>query len=135
MIAPTVDEWRAMTPAAREDLLVRILDALSAAAMSEAEAVLEASSDEAQVEAERAQVQAAQVRIKEAQARIQAAQVQTQAAHTALREGIVALLGTRGITCSSEAQARLSSCSDVATLQRWLLKATTAGTEAEVFSG
>lgn len=63
------------------------------------------------------------------------AEAQIEEAHTALREGIAALLGARGITCSSEARERLSSCSDAATLQRWLFKAMTAGTEEEVFSG
>lgn len=63
------------------------------------------------------------------------AAAQIEEAHTALREGIAALLGARGITCSDDARERLSSCSDAATLQRWLFKAMTAGTEGEVFSG
>ncbi len=127
VIAPTEDEWRAMTPDARQDLLVRILDALSDPAAARSEAELEARADEAQVEE-------AQARLKAAQARAREAQAQAREAFTALREGIAALLDARGITCSSEAQARLSSCSDAATLQRWLLKAMTAGTEEEVFS-
>jgi hypothetical protein len=44
------------------------------------------------------------------------------------------LLGARGIACSDADRARLSSCTDVGTLQRWLLKATTAGVADEVFS-
>lgn len=104
-----------MTPAAREDLLVRILDALSdpAATMIEGRRHI----------------------VTELEARVDEAQAQAEKALTALLEGIAALLGARGITCSSEAQARLSSCSDASTLQRWLLKAMTAGTEEEVFSG
>jgi Uma2 family endonuclease len=63
------------------------------------------------------------------------AQTQAEAALTALREGITGLLGARGVACSDEARERLSSCGDAATLQRWLLRATTASTEEEVFSG
>jgi Uma2 family endonuclease len=63
-----------------------------------------------------------------------AAQAQAEAAQEALREGIVALLGARGITCSEEARMRLSSCVDAAVLQRWLFRAMTAGAEGEVFA-
>ena len=77
----------------------------------------------------------AEAQIQEATEQATRAQAQSQQAHTALREGIAALLGARGIACSSEARERLSSCSDAATLQRWLFKAMTAGTEDEVFSG
>ena len=62
------------------------------------------------------------------------AQAQAEAALTALREGIVALLGARGITCSEEARMRLASCAEAAVLQRWLLRAMTAGAEGEVFA-
>ncbi|MEO5726077.1 MAG: hypothetical protein ABIV93_03670 [Byssovorax sp.] len=112
-----------MTPSAREDLLVRILDALSdpAAAMSEGGLHKIVTELEARADKARAQIQEATEQITQA--------------HTALREGIAALLGAREITCSSEARERLSSCSDAPTLQRWLFKAMTAGTEGEVFSG
>jgi hypothetical protein len=42
--------------------------------------------------------------------------------------------GGNGIDCSEEARARLSSCSGVATLQRWLVRAMSAGAEREVFA-
>lgn len=68
------------------------------------------------------------------EARSGVAQAQAEAAQGALREGIVALLGARGITCSEEARMRLSSCVDSVVLQRWLFRAMTAGAESEVFA-
>lgn len=73
--------------------------------------------------------------VTQLEARADEAQAQAEQALSALREGIAALLGARGITCSGEARERLASCFDAATLQRWLFKAMTAGTEEEVFSG
>jgi Uma2 family endonuclease len=105
---------------------------------------LEARADEAQAQiqevteqATQAQVQVTQAQAQAAQAQAQVTQAQAQAtqALAALREGIAALLGARGIVCSTEVQTRLSSCSDAATLQRWLFKAMTTSTEEEVFSG
>lgn len=53
----------------------------------------------------------------------------------ALREGIAALLGARGITCSEEARSRPSSSTDAATLQRWLVRAMSAGAEGSSGEG
>jgi Uma2 family endonuclease len=75
-----------------------------------------------------------ELRAGEAEAQIEEAVEQATQALAALRGGIAALLGARGIACSEEAQARLSSCSDAAQLQRWLLRAMTAGTGEEVFA-
>jgi Uma2 family endonuclease len=72
--------------------------------------------------------------VTDLEARAEEAQAQTTQALAALREGIAALLGARGIACSDEARARLSSCSDATTLQRWLLRAMSAGAVEEVFS-
>lgn len=73
----------------------------------------------------------AEAQLQEAQAQAQAAQAQAQAA---LREGIAALLGARGLACSDADRARLAACTDMSTLQRWLLRATSAGAAEEVFS-
>ena len=53
---------------------------------------------------------------------------------TALREAIAALLSARGLACSDADQARLAACTDVSTLQRWLLRATSAVAAEDVFS-
>jgi len=75
-----------------------------------------------------------EARAEEAAAQTTRAQEQATHALSALREGIAAFLGARGLVVSDETRARLSSCADAATLQRWLLRATTAGTMAEVFA-
>ena len=83
---------------------------------------LEARAEEAASQATQAQAQATQ------------AQEQATQALSALRKGIAAFLGARGLIVSDEARARLSSCSDPATLQRWLIRATTAGTLEDIFA-
>lgn len=52
-----------------------------------------------------------------------------------VRRAIAALLIARGVGCSDEGRARIDACDDPETLERWLSRATTAGSEAEVFSG
>ncbi len=48
----------------------------------------------------------------------------------ALREALAA----RGIALSDLGRARLGACRDMVTLQRWHVRAVTAGTEAEIFA-
>jgi PD-(D/E)XK nuclease family transposase len=45
---------------------------------------------------------------------------------------IFAILATRGIAVDSEARARIEGCTDVATLERWFVRAVTAASAAEV---
>jgi Uma2 family endonuclease len=70
------------------------------------------------------------------QARAQAEQDRAQAeqALQGLREGLLAILDVRGISCSDEAQARIESCAEPATLRRWLSRAKTAGLVDEIFT-
>lgn len=79
---------------------------------------LETKADDAQAQAEQAQAQAEQA---QAQAR------------EAMRASILALITTRG-PCPDEARAQVSGCDDLATLQRWLLRAASGGTVAEILS-
>ena len=51
-----------------------------------------------------------------------------------LRVGVLAVLSARGIDCPDEVRARVMSCDDPATLQRWLSRATTVGSSAEALS-
>lgn len=79
-----------------------------------------------------------EARVDEAEAQraadaAQAQEAQAQA-QTALRGAITALLGARGLACSDADRGRLAGCVDMSTLQRWLLRATSAGTAEEVFS-
>lgn len=113
---PTVEEWRAMTAAERVRFQLEVLDALSNPRKAMAEVRL------AQAEREQAQQRAEQAAAERAQALAVA------------REGIFAVLAGRGVGCPEDARARIASCEDAAALQRWLLRAMSAGSAAEVFS-
>lgn len=49
-------------------------------------------------------------------------------------EGVLDLLTARGLPVSDELRHRLQECRDLETLRRWLIRAATAGSAAEVFS-
>jgi hypothetical protein len=51
----------------------------------------------------------------------------------ALRGAIVSVLAARGLGCSEASKAKLAACEDGALLTRWLTRAATASSEAEVF--
>lgn len=64
----------------------------------------------------------------------QQAQEQADQALQGLREGLLAILDVRGISCPDEARARIQSCAEPSTLRRWLLRSKTAAAVDEVFS-
>ncbi|AUX46954.1 uncharacterized protein SOCE26_084640 [Sorangium cellulosum] len=68
------------------------------------------------------------------EARAEQAQAQAEQAMEGLRGAILAALRMRGIPCPDEAHARVHSCQEPATLQRWLLQAMSAGSLADVFA-
>jgi hypothetical protein len=43
-------------------------------------------------------------------------------------------VAARGFGLSDRGRARVGACHDMATLQRWLVRAVTAGSEAQVFA-
>jgi hypothetical protein len=49
-------------------------------------------------------------------------------------EAILAVLETRGVPVDSATRARITGCSDAATLARWLARAVTAASAAEVIA-
>jgi len=51
-----------------------------------------------------------------------------------LRAAIARVLSARALPLSEVGAARLASCADVATLTRWLDRAATAASEADVFA-
>jgi Uma2 family endonuclease len=87
-------------------------------------------------EAERA-AQEAERAAREAERRAQEAERASQEAERAsramevLRSTLVALLEARGVAIPIEARARVAACEDPATLQRWILRASTAPVAAE----
>ncbi|MGK3959546.1 Uma2 family endonuclease [Sorangium sp. So ce118] len=68
------------------------------------------------------------------EARAEQAQAQAEQAMAGLREAILAALSMRQIPCLDEARARLLACQEPATLQRWLLRAMSAGSLDEIFA-
>ena len=64
-----------------------------------------------------------------------AEQLMQQGEVRGLRAGIAQVLAARSLPMSELGRARLAATEDVATLTRWLGRAATAGSEAEVFAG
>ncbi|HEY1691538.1 MAG TPA: hypothetical protein VGG39_05235 [Polyangiaceae bacterium] len=56
-----------------------------------------------------------------------------EVAREGIRGAIAAALSARGVSLSGAARDRIVSCGDVATLTRWLMRAVTAASEADVF--
>ena len=92
-----------MSPDERERLLVKVLDALS----DPRAAISEANAELAEAKAELAMV--------------------------GLRTGILAALEARGIVVEEGIRARVLGCDEPRLLQRWLLRALSAGEAREVF--
>jgi Uma2 family endonuclease len=68
------------------------------------------------------------------EAKAEQAQTKAEQALAGLREGLLTLLDVRGIPCSDEARARVEGCAEPSTLRRWVSRAKTAGSVAEMFS-
>ena len=71
---------------------------------------------------------------REANTRADEAATRAGQAMEALRGTLLALLDARGIPCPEDVRARVATCADPATLQRWILSATTATTAAQALS-
>ena len=63
-----------------------------------------------------------------------AEQLIEQGREDGLRTAIVRVLGARALPLSAVGRARVASCSEIATLTRWLERAATAASEADVFA-
>jgi len=65
---------------------------------------------------------------------VKADQASTQAEQAlgVARAGIFAVLEARGVPCPEDVRGQVSACDDPATLQRWLARATTVRTAAEI---
>ena len=64
----------------------------------------------------------------------QAQEQAEQALAIGLREGLLAILDARGISCPDEARAHIESCTEPSTLRRWLARAKTLSLVEEIFS-
>lgn len=64
------------------------------------------------------------------EAKAEHAEAKAEHAVEALRAGLLAILGAHGASCPEDERRRIAACKDVATLQRWLVRA--ANREAPV---
>jgi hypothetical protein len=51
-----------------------------------------------------------------------------------IRDFILEILESQGVTCSNEALEKLHSCTDADVLKKWVKRARTATSEADVFT-
>ncbi|MDI1446571.1 Uma2 family endonuclease [Polyangium sp. 6x1] len=68
------------------------------------------------------------------EAKVEQAEAQTEQALTSLQNGLLAIVAARGIHCSDDERERVRSCVELETLQRWLVRAATVGSMAEVLA-
>ena len=81
-----------------------------------------------------AMVESLETKADEATARAEQTQVKMEQAVAGLRAGVLTALETRGIPCPDEIRSRVAACEDPAILQRWLLRAFSAGSAAEALA-
>ncbi len=74
----------------------------------------------------------AETKAQQAETKAQQAETRAGAAVRAMQGAIVTGLEARGIACGAELHAKIATCEDPATLQRWLLRAMTARSAADV---
>ncbi|WP_170229117.1 Uma2 family endonuclease [Polyangium fumosum] len=79
-------------------------------------------------------MQSLEAKAEQAEAQVEQAQTQAEQALTSLQNSLLAILAARGIACSDDDCERVRSCADPETLQRWLVRAATVGSMAEVLA-
>ncbi|MDI3282828.1 Uma2 family endonuclease [Polyangium sp. 15x6] len=68
------------------------------------------------------------------EAKAEQAEAQAEQALTSLQNSLLAIVAARGIPCSDDDRERVRSCVALETLQRWLVRAATVGSMAEVLA-
>jgi hypothetical protein len=71
--------------------------------------------------------------VEDLEAKAEEAEAKAERALADLRAGVLAVLGARGVE-SPRRCARVAECDDPATLQRWLARATTAGSATDALA-
>lgn len=69
------------------------------------------------------------------EAKAKQAEQEVEQATASLRAALLSFVAARGMSCTDEDRRRIESCTNLATLQRWLLRATTVSSMAAVFEG
>lgn len=129
LVAPTEEQWKAMSPAARERLLEEILDALDDPASSR----FKWRPDKIAMD----RIDQLKRRKKELENQVEAAQLELERvrgqAIAGLKQALLAALEARSIPCPAPLRARVDACDDPAVLQGWLLRALAASTIDAIF--
>jgi Uma2 family endonuclease len=80
-------------------------------------------------------VQSLEAKAEQAEAKAEDAETRAERAEAkGLRDGVLAVLDARGIPCPDDARARLLAEGDPSTLRRWLSRAKSASTAAEMLA-
>jgi len=75
-----------------------------------------------------------ETKAEQAEAKAEQAEAQAEQALASLQNGLLAIVTARGIPCSDDDRERVRSCTEPETLQRWLVRAATVGSMAEVLA-
>jgi hypothetical protein len=148
-VGPSLEEWRAMTAAERESFLVKVLDALSDPrnAMTEGRPHKKAKTRAIDLLGLHFKAMGRIVYLAEEMAVVYPGEetfspdvlavvdVPQPEDDERMRAGVLGALGARSISCTDEERARVMSCDEPATLQRWLLRALIAVSAAEALDG
>lgn len=86
------------------------------------------------VESLEARAEQAEAKAEQAEAKVEQAEARVEQALASTRESVLAVLDARGIVLADDTRARLAACDDLAALQRWLVRAVSAASAADVFS-
>jgi hypothetical protein len=76
----------------------------------------------------------AESRAEQAESRADVAESKASLAIVGLRTGILTALDSRSLAIEEEQRARVLACEDPVLLQRWLLRALSAGSAVQVFA-
>jgi Uma2 family endonuclease len=68
------------------------------------------------------------------EAKADRAEAKADRALASLQDGLLALVLARGLPCSDDERERVRACAEPETLQRWLLRAVTAGSMGEILA-
>lgn len=89
---------------------------------------------EAKAERASAEVEQATATVAQATAKVAQATAKVDQAIVGMRETVLAVLSARGIACPDDARARVMTCDDLPTLQRWVARATVASSALDALS-
>ena len=89
---------------------------------------------EAKAESAEAKAESAEAKAESAEAKAESAETKVKQAVFSTRESLLAVLAARGIPGSEDTRARVMLCDDLELLQRWLVRALSAASAADVFS-